>query len=152
MEAGMKAIWAQTINGSFGPITWTVPEDLRRFRAMTMGGTVLMGRKTWESLPNAPLDGRTNIVATSREIEGAETVLKAREAPFDSWVIGGATMIDSLEPYITECYVTVVGVLGYGSRVSAPRLTERMRMTSEGELRKSESGLRYRYYHYTSED
>lgn len=49
-------------------IPWRHPGDLKRFRALTMGGVVVMGRRTWESLPKRPLDGRINVVVTSRTI------------------------------------------------------------------------------------
>ena len=50
-----------------GKIPWHIPEDLSRFKEITMGHAVIMGRKTWESLPSKPLFDRTNIVVTSRE-------------------------------------------------------------------------------------
>ena len=62
--------WAQArdgVIGADGGLPWHLPEDLALFRELTMGGTVVMGRRTWESLPERfrPLPGRTNVVLTS---------------------------------------------------------------------------------------
>ena len=52
--------------GKDGDLPWRIPEDMRRYRAITMGKVVVMGRKTWESIPTKfrPLPGRTNVVVT----------------------------------------------------------------------------------------
>jgi dihydrofolate reductase len=52
--------------GKGGTLPWRIPEDLKRYRAVTMGKVVVMGRKTWESIPERyrPLPGRTNVVVT----------------------------------------------------------------------------------------
>jgi dihydrofolate reductase len=60
-------VWAQSANGVIGrdgTLPWHLPEDMARFRALTTGATVLMGRRTWESLPPRfrPLPGRRNLV------------------------------------------------------------------------------------------
>ncbi|MGE3249801.1 MAG: dihydrofolate reductase [Hyphomonadaceae bacterium] len=50
--------------GRGGGLPWRIPSDLKTFRAATMGKPILMGRKTWESLPKKPLDGRPNLIVT----------------------------------------------------------------------------------------
>lgn len=50
--------------GKDGAIPWRIADDMKRFKALTMGKTVVMGRKTWDSLPKKPLPGRKNVVAT----------------------------------------------------------------------------------------
>ncbi|WP_425404019.1 dihydrofolate reductase [Hwanghaeella sp.] len=60
--------------GRDGGLPWHLPEDLKRFKAVTMGKPLVMGRKTWESLPRKPLPGRPNLVVTRQkgfEAEGA---------------------------------------------------------------------------------
>lgn len=52
--------------GKNGDLLWHLPEDLRHFKALTIGAPIVMGRKTWDSLPKHPLPGRLNIVITSR--------------------------------------------------------------------------------------
>jgi dihydrofolate reductase len=106
-------IWAQAANGvigSEGALPWHLPEDLGRFKALTMGSTVVMGRRTWESLPARfrPLPGRRNVVLTRTpgwRADGAIVAGSLEEAldgaPGDVWVIGGATVygaaVDSAE-------------------------------------------------------
>lgn len=91
----IELVWAQSLSGVIGrdnAIPWRVPEDMARFKELTMGHTVLMGRLTWESLPAKfrPLPGRRNVVL-SRDpgyvAEGAE-VITALPDDFDGWVIG----------------------------------------------------------------
>ena len=102
--------------GRKGDLIWHLPEDLKRFKALTIGHPVIMGRKTWESLPNRPLPGRRNIVLTHNvnlEITGAEVVNSVEEAlditkgesPF---IIGGAEIYNSFLPFVSTIYLTVV--------------------------------------------
>lgn len=96
-------VWAESdggVIGKDGVMPWHVPEDLAHFKAVTLDGVVIMGRKTWDSLPPRfrPLSGRRNIVITRQAewaAEGAEVVHSlddalalAGDAPV--WVIGGA--------------------------------------------------------------
>ena len=92
-------IWAQAANRVIGDgltIPWHIPEDMAHFRTVTAGATVVMGRRTWESLPPRfrPLPGRRNVVLTrdrSWRDEGADVVHELDEAlREDAWVIGGA--------------------------------------------------------------
>src|SRR2546429_2715358 len=78
----VSLIWAQSMSGVIGRdggIPWRLPEDQARFKALTIGHTVVMGRRTWESLPAKvrPLPGRKNVVVTHRTdfmAEGAMVV------------------------------------------------------------------------------
>jgi dihydrofolate reductase len=82
------------IIGKDGAIPWHITDDLKRFKALTLGQTVVMGRKTWDSLPRKPLPGRRNVVVTRDagwKAEGAETLsLPDALALADAMVIGGA--------------------------------------------------------------
>lgn len=69
-------IWAEArggVIGAGGTMPWHVPEDLEHFKSVTMGAPVVMGRKTWESLPERfrPLPGRTNVVVTRNQAASA---------------------------------------------------------------------------------
>ncbi len=79
--------------GKNGAIPWHIGDDLKRFKALTLGKTVVMGRKTWDSLPKKPLPGRRNIVVTRDagwQAEGADAMaLDAALAQPDIFVIGG---------------------------------------------------------------
>ena len=61
-------IWAQDINGGIGvngKLPWHISEDLKNFKKLTLNSTIIMGRKTWDSLPVKPLPKRNNIVLSS---------------------------------------------------------------------------------------
>jgi dihydrofolate reductase len=83
--------------GKNGAIPWRIPEDMKRFKALTLGKAVIMGRKTWDSLPKKPLPDRRNIVVTRQKhwhAQGAE-VMTLTEA----LRIGGAIVIGGAEIY-----------------------------------------------------
>ena len=89
--------------------------DLKRFKALTTGHPVIMGRKTFESLPRRPLPNRRNIVLTSSTVvpcEGVEVansvdeVLSLIPADTEAFVIGGATLYEQFLPYVGKLYVT----------------------------------------------
>ena len=98
----IRLIFATSINrviGNAGKIPWHIPEDMLRFKELTIGDTVVMGRKTWDSIPSKfkPLKDRVNIVLsrnTSLTIEGAivynnyDDIWKNHKDE-DIWIIGG---------------------------------------------------------------
>lgn len=102
--------------GSKGDLIWHISEDLKNFKTLTFGHPVIMGRKTWESLPKRPLPGRLNIVLTrhSEPIEGAmtasgpEEALKACEGEATPFVIGGEEIYRLFLPLVTRLYLTHV--------------------------------------------
>jgi dihydrofolate reductase len=107
--------------GCGGSLLFRIPDDLRRFRALTTGNVVVMGRKTLESLPNGPLPNRENIVLTREagtSIPGAHTcrtldelweILRKPEfAGKETYVIGGAQIYALLLPYCEEALITHV--------------------------------------------
>jgi dihydrofolate reductase len=98
--------------GKAGAIPWHIGDDLKRFKALTLGKTVVMGRKTWDSLPRKPLPGRRNIVLTQRQdwrADGAEvmTMEQARGAG-DVFVIGGAEIYRYFLPLADRIELTEV--------------------------------------------
>jgi len=112
-------VWAQAVGGVIGAggaLPWHLPEDLRLFRALTLGSTVVMGRRTWESLPPRfrPLPGRRNVVlSTSLDpaTPGAEVVRSVDEVlalTDDLWVIGGGAVYATFLPHADEVVVTEV--------------------------------------------
>lgn len=107
--------------GSNGDLLVHIPEDMKYFKRLTTGNVVVMGRKTWESLPNKPLPDRLNLIVTSKEktidfmtafIDIEETIVRARMAskdPEDEWfVIGGGQLYKELLPICDKVYVTKV--------------------------------------------
>lgn len=156
-EVGL--VWAQSTSGIIGrggDIPWRVPEDLAHFKKVTMGHTVIMGRRTWDSLPTAvrPLPGRKNVVLsrqTDLMIDGAEVLGSLEEALIEpeAWVIGGAEIYLLALPHATRCEVTEVDVdlPRDDDDALAPVLDEAW-LGVTGEWQVSRSGLRYRFHSY----
>jgi len=114
--------FARARNGVIGkdyPLPWHLPEDLAHFKQTTLGQPVVMGRKTWESLPPKfrPLPGRTNIVVTRQtdwQAVGAVVAHSLEEAmqhcPDEAhvWVIGGAEVYAQAMPLASRAVVTEI--------------------------------------------
>lgn len=105
--------------GHAGTLPWHLPEDLKHFRRTTQNRTVLMGRRTWESLPAhvRPLPGRRNIVLTTQpgwSAAGAQRcaslgeALEACSAEAEVWVIGGAQLYAEALPLADRLVVTEI--------------------------------------------
>jgi dihydrofolate reductase len=71
------AIADNGVIGKDGGMPWRIPEDMKRFKALTLGHTIVMGRKTWDSLPKKPLPGRVNVVVTRQPDWEAAGAVKA---------------------------------------------------------------------------
>jgi dihydrofolate reductase len=151
-------IWAQSTSsviGRDGAIPWHLPEDLARFKTLTMGHTVVMGRRTWDSLPARfrPLPGRRNVVLTRNsgfDAPGAEVVGSIDDAIDDqTWVIGGSEIYHLALPAATRCEVTEVEIhlRLEDDDALAPVLDESWIGTS-GDWHDSISGLRYRFHSF----
>lgn len=152
-------IWAQSTSGVIGRdngIPWRLPEDQARFKELTLGHTVVMGRLTWESLPAKvrPLPGRRNVVVTRQAdymADGATvvTALDRALSDDDTWVIGGEQIYALALPHATRCEVTEleVDLRREDGDAIAPVLDETWHGTVTDWLT-SDSGLRYRFYTY----
>jgi len=103
--------------GRDGTVPWHLPEDMARFRALTMGHPVVMGRRTWDSLPERfrPLPGRRNVVVTRNEAwraDGAERAsslddaLRLLEGEPHVFVIGGGELYRQALPLADELLLT----------------------------------------------
>jgi dihydrofolate reductase len=118
----INLIFARAANGVIGKdntMPWHLPEDLAHFKRQTQGCPVVMGRKTWDSLPPRfrPLPGRSNIVVTRQSDWQAEGALRAAGLPEalslcgdapDIWVIGGAEIYRQAEPLAVRAEVTEI--------------------------------------------
>lgn len=150
-------IWAEAhggVIGAGGTMPWHVPEDLAHFTQITLGAPVVMGRRTWESLPERfrPLPGRENVVITRQagwSADGARTAGSVAEALAgldEAWVIGGGEIFrevigdaDLLE--VTELDLDVAGDAFAPSR-------DGFRLASEGEWQTGRNGIRFRFLGY----
>jgi len=126
MSVHLALVVARARNGVIGrdgALPWRLKSDMAWFKANTLGKPVIMGRKTWESLPRKPLVGRTNIVLSrdqSFETIGAlvcetfsEAVQIAREQAAEDGVdevcvIGGSTLFEAALPKAKRLYLTEV--------------------------------------------
>lgn len=157
MRTGL--IWAQSTSGVIGRdggIPWRLPEDQARFKDLTMGHRVVMGRRTWESLPARvrPLPGRKNVVLTRQAdymADGAEVVTTIDDALGDeeTWVIGGERVYSLALPRAERCEITEVEIdlKRQDADAIAPVLDEQW-VGTVGDWQFSSSGLRYRYHSY----
>jgi dihydrofolate reductase len=105
--------------GYNGDLLEHIPGDLKYFKELTSGYAVVMGRKTWDSLPKKPLPNRFNVVITSQErhfeemtafIPFSEAVSRLKHSPKeDNWfIIGGGQIYKELLPYCDRVYVTKI--------------------------------------------
>ena len=135
LSAGPIARARNGVIGRNGKLPWRLKSDMALFRATTMGKPVIMGRKTWESLPKKPLVGRTNIVLSrdgSFEPQGAvvceefsEAVSIAREQAEEDGtseicVIGGASLFELALAKARRLYLTEVDADVEGDVVLSP--------------------------------
>ena len=113
----VAAIASNNVIGQKNSLPWDIPEDLKRFKQLTSGHTILMGRKTFDSI-GRPLPNRTNIVMTkdtNYQKEGVEIVFDEREAlnlikdlNQEVFIIGGSKIYELFEPWATSLIITRV--------------------------------------------
>lgn len=158
-------IWAQSRGGVIGDgsgMPWHLPEDLRHFKAVTSGHPVIMGRGTWDSLPERfrPLPGRRNIVLTRNpefSESGVETasglaaalVLVRHED--EAWIVGGGSVYEQAEPHADRLVVTEIDTDAEGN-VTAPAIGEgwqRLGVEPESGFHTAKNGLKYRFVTYS---
>jgi dihydrofolate reductase len=159
----LSLIWAQAANGVIGAggtIPWRLPEDQALFRSLTMGSAVVMGRITWDSLPERfrPLPGRRNLVLTRDtgwSAAGAEAVGSLDDAvslagAADVWVIGGSAVYDLALPRAGRLVVTELEASYQGDTFAPPvdaGWVVASREPADG-WSESTTGLRYRVTTY----
>jgi dihydrofolate reductase len=109
------AIARNGVIGKDGVIPWHISDDMKRFKALTLGHTVVMGRKTWDSLPRKPLPGRVNVVLTRQKdwrAEGAAVAHSLDQAMVEPsgtvMVIGGAEIYERALPLASRIELTEI--------------------------------------------
>jgi dihydrofolate reductase len=139
--AFVVAVARNGVIGRQGGLPWRISSDLKRFKAITLGKPVIMGRKTWESLPRRPLPGRLNIVITRDrhyKAEGAvvtasvaEALTQAQQTESDEiCVIGGSDIFRQMLPIADRLYLTEVDLPPEGDVVFPPLDPKAWRETS----------------------
>ncbi len=147
--ARIGMIWAQTVDGIIGhegTMPWHLPEDMKHFKNTTLGHPVIMGRRTWASIPPKfrPFSGRTNIVLTSETqtaSEAAEAGASVAGSPQEAldaaatadgsaeiWICGGGEVYTAYEPLADTAVVTVINTDAAGD-TRAPRLSPAWTLT-----------------------
>lgn len=160
----LKLIYARAANGVIGlnnQMPWHLPEDLAHFKRTTLGCPVLMGRKTWESIPAKfrPLPGRANLVITRQpdwQAEGAHVVHSLEEGLTlalahcpegkDLWVMGGAEIYSQAASIAEEAVVTEIEA-DYEGDAFAPQLGAGWQEVSR-ESHVSSTGLKFSFVTY----
>lgn len=157
----INMIFARSANGVIGnnnALPWHLPEDLAHFKKLTLGCPVIMGRKTWESLPPRfrPLPGRTNVVVTRQadwHATGAQSAgsltdaLAICKAASDVWIIGGAQIYAQTEPFASRIEVTQIDKYFEGDAL-APTLSSQWQQSFK-EDHMSSTGLKFSFISYT---
>ncbi len=153
-------IWAQSTGGTIGDggsIPWRVPEDLAHFKQITADHAVIMGRKTWDSLPPKfrPLPGRRNVVVTRNpdwQARGAQVVSSVEAALSltdgdPAWVVGGGEIYRAAMPFATELQVTEIDLPVAGDTLAPTVSGDWVALTGEWQF-SSNDDIRYRFIQY----
>jgi len=93
--------------GRKGDLPWRQRSDLRMFKEKTMDSNIIMGRKTWDSLPGK-LPGREHFVLSRNEVEGVEVITFEQAIQMDGWIIGGGQIYELFLPQVDELHITVI--------------------------------------------
>jgi dihydrofolate reductase len=144
--------------GKDNDLLWHIPEDMKRFKNLTMGKTLIMGKKTWESLPRKPLPGRKNIVLTDIPAEciecsitaySVEDALGKCSSDEEIFIIGGASVYRQFMPLAGRLYITHVHRKARAD-VYFPKIDMRIWKVVErtGFISEDESKLPYSYVIY----
>lgn len=148
------AIWAQSVDGIIGDgqtMPWHVPEDLAHFKKTTMGSPVVMGRKTWESLPVRPLPGRENyVLSTQQPGEWSQGATIVSDVPFeiDVWIIGGGRVYAGTLEHVDVIVRTLIGVELEGALdtpVYVPYIRDKFVLVDDSNWMLSSTGLHYKF-------
>lgn len=135
-------------------LLYAIPSDMTRFRMLTTGHTIIMGRKTFESLPNGALPNRHNIVIskTREQIAGCEVfgsleeALEARKeaAEDECFIIGGANIYEQALPFADKLYLTIVEKEPEHADTFFPEINPAEWEVTEKEMR-NENGLPFTF-------
>lgn len=151
------AMTPQRVIGRNNALPWHLPEDLQHFKRITMGHTIIMGRKTFESI-GKPLPGRHNVVIsrnTGWKAEGVtavisiEAAIKAADpAAGPVFVIGGAQIYQLALPLADELFVTLVHDNIEGDTVFPDPDWSRWQLVERSARQRSRTGIEFTLTHY----
>jgi dihydrofolate reductase len=165
MKPTLSLIAALAANGTIGRdngMPWHLPEDLKRFRALTMGHPIIMGRKTWDSL-GRPLPGRTSIVLSRQptpDLGGAIAVPSLEQAVAEAaraaggdeaFIIGGAQLYALALPHVQRLLLTEIAD-PFDGDTTFPDFDRSAWQETSRESAISAGGLRYAFVEYRRRD
>ena len=146
--------------GFNGELLERIPDDLKRFKQLTDDSTVVMGRKTWDSLPKKPLPNRFNIIVTSEEVDDNDIDIKHSsmeevkaflelDLGIPVFIIGGGMIYRELLPYCQEVYLTKILKDHENVDTYFPNLDE-MEEWEQDDCSETYdyNGINYQYQHY----
>jgi len=146
--------------GFNGELLERIPDDLKRFKQLTDDSTVVMGRKTWDSLPKKPLPNRFNIIVTSQEVDDNDIDIKHSsmeevkaflelDLGIPVFIIGGGMIYRELLPYCQEVYVTKILKDHDNVDTYFPNLDEMEEWEQDESSETYDyNGVNYQYQHY----
>lgn len=146
--------------GFNGELLERIPDDLKRFKQLTDDSTVVMGRKTWDSLPKKPLPNRFNIIVTSQEADDNDIDIKHSsmeevkaflelDLGIPVFIIGGGMVYRELLPYCQEVYVTKILKDHDNVDTYFPNLDEMEEWEQDESSETYDyNGVNYQYQHY----
>ena len=159
-------IWAEARGGAIGrggDMPWHLPEDLAHFKRETLGAPVVMGRRTWESLPERfrPLPGRQNAVVSrdpgfgaagafvsaslGEALEAVGRAAPGGAAPERVWIMGGGQLYRAAMPLADELVVTRIELDVPDADTFAPMIGPEWELADRGTPAVSAAGLGYRF-------
>jgi dihydrofolate reductase len=156
--AEARGIGGRGAIGRGGEMPWHLPEDLAHFRRTTTGAPVLMGRRTWESLPERfrPLPGRENVVVTrdpefdapgatvAHSLDEALAAVRDHGAEL-GWIMGGGQLYRAAMPLADELVVTRIELDVPDADTFAPEIPSDFTLREETGPETSSTGLRYTF-------
>jgi len=159
--------------GYNGELLERIPEDMKYFRELTEGNIVIMGRKTWDSLPTQPLPNRDNLIISSKlyldynkyqdyavgtqSMENTKFILSMLKHNYaiqsnnkDIFIIGGGSIYEQLLPYCDTVYLTHIGKDHKNVDTYFPRIDKdpNWEIDTCTELRESVNGIPYAFFTY----
>ena len=159
MLSTIVAIANNNVIGKDNKLIWHIPEDLKRFKEITMNKTIIMGRKTFESLPKI-LPGRKHIIITNNKnynIDSNQVIIKHdlqeiiseyANSKEEVFVIGGGSIYNSLLPYCKKLYLTKIYNDFSGDTFLDINLSNWEKTYSSGIKINSSNNIKYEFINY----
>ena len=152
------AIAENNVIGKDGKLIWHIPRDLKHFREITDGSTIIMGRKTFESLPGV-LPNRRHVVLTRNKdfrvdhpevlvIHSLEEIQPYIDSEEEAFIIGGGELFRLMLPHATRLYLTWIGKSWDGDTYFPESPSDEFMLTEEWEAVDEKTGIQLNFANY----